>query len=256
MIGSDQTKIVDLLDVIGETPLVRLNRISPVGGATIAAKLEFKNPGGSVKDRTARAMVLAAERSGKLVPGGIIVEATSGNTGIALAMIAAVRGYRCMIIMPEDMSVQRRNILRSYGAEVVLTSADEGMTGAVERANVIARKEPTAFRPSQFDNPENPAAHELTTGREIVEQAGSEIVAFVAGIGTGGTITGVGRVLKRERPAVRIVGVEPSSSAVLSGGDPGLHAIQGLGAGFIPPILDRSVIDEVKLVPHQPSVDG
>jgi cysteine synthase A len=193
-------------------------------------------------------MVRAAEATGKIGPGAVIVEATSGNTGISLAMIAAVRGYRCMLVMPEDMSLERRYVLRAYGAEIVLTPADQGMSGAVARAEQIARETPGSFMPRQFSNPANPLAHEQTTAREILDAVGDQLSAFVAGVGTGGTITGVGRVLKRERPDVRVIAVEPAASAVLSGRPAGMHGIQGLGAGFIPDILDRSVIDRVVTV--------
>jgi cysteine synthase A len=209
------------------------------------AKLEAKNPGGSVKDRPALAMVEAAERDGRVTAGAVIVEATSGNTGISLAMIAAVRGYRCVLVMPEDMSLERRYVLRAYGAEMVLTPAEDGMAGAVRRAEQIARDTPRAFMPGQFENEANPEAHERTTAREILDVVVDDLVAFVAGVGTGGTITGVGRVLKRERPSVRVVAVEPAASAVLSGKPAGMHGIQGLGAGFVPPVLDRTVIDRV-----------
>lgn len=235
-----------VLDMIGETPIVELRRvIAP--GTTVLAKVEAQNPSGSVKDRPALAMIEAAEAAGALVPGGAVVEATSGNTGIALAMIAAVRGYRCVLVMPEDMSIERRRILRAYGAEIVITSAEEGMAGAVEEAERIALRTETAFVPRQFENAANPAVHASTTAREVLRDV-PDVAAFVAGVGTGGTITGVGRVLRAERPGVRIVAVEPQKSAVLSGGEPGLHAIQGLGAGFVPPVLDRSVLDEVVTV--------
>jgi cysteine synthase len=234
-----------VLQLVGRTPLLRLSRVGPPGCASVVGKLEVKNPGGSVKDRPALAMIEEAERCGQIGKGAVIIEATSGNTGISLAMIAAVRGYRCILVMPEDMSLERRHILRAYGAEIALTPAEQGMTGAVGRAEEIARETPGAFMPHQFDNPANPAAHERTTAREIIDDAGDELVAFVAGVGTGGTITGVGRVLKRERPRVRVVAVEPATSAVLSGHPPGMHGIQGLGAGFVPDILDRGVIDEV-----------
>jgi cysteine synthase A len=181
-------------------------------------------------------------------PGTVIVEATSGNTGISLAMIAGVRGYRCILVMPEDMSLERRYVLRAYGAEIVLTAAEEGMAGAVERAQQITRETPGAFMPRQFENPANPDVHERTTAREILSAVGDDLVAFVAGVGTGGTITGVGRVLKRERPQVRVVAVEPAASAVLSGGPAGMHGIQGIGAGFVPDILDRAIIDRVMTV--------
>lgn len=235
-----------MLDLIGETPLVKLTRVPP-SGALIVAKLEANNPSGSVKDRPALAMIEAAEAEGELGPGSVIVEATSGNTGIALAMIAAVRGYRCVLVMPEDMSVERRRILRAYGAEIAITPAEDGMAGAVAEAERIIARTEGAIMMRQFDNPENPAVHERTTAREILT-AMPEMAAFVAGVGTGGTITGVGRVLKQERPNVRVVAVEPAESAVLSGGAAGVHAIQGLGAGFVPRVLDRGVIDEVARV--------
>jgi len=236
-----------ITELIGRTPLIRLRALSPKGGAEVVAKLESAGPGGSVKDRAALAMIDAAEAEGKLAPGATIVEATSGNTGISLAMIAAVRGYRCVLVMPEDMSLARRLILRAYGAEVVLTPAQEGMGGAVERATQI-RKETDAFMPRQFENPANPEAHARTTAEEIWRATGGAVDAFVAGVGTGGTLTGVGRVLRARRPGVRIVAVEPKASAVLSGGAPGLHGIQGLGAGFVPRILDTKIYDEVVAV--------
>ena len=232
-----------VLDLVGDTPTVELRRIAPAG-TRVLVKVEAQNPSGSVKDRPALAMVEAAERSGEVGEGSVLVEATSGNTGIALAMIAAVRGYRCVLVMPDDMSVERRRILTAYGAEIVITSADEGMSGAVAESEAIARRTPRAFMPRQFDNLANPEVHARTTAREILE-AVPDLAAFVAGVGSGGTITGVGRVLKRERPEVRVIAVEPARSAVLSGGEPGLHGIQGIGAGFVPRVLDRAVIDEV-----------
>jgi cysteine synthase A len=237
-----------VLELIGRTPLVHLSRVGPAPGARVIGKLEVKNPGASVKDRPALAMIEAAEDAGEIGPGGVIVEATSGNTGISLAMIAAVRGYRCVLVMPEDMSLERRHVIRAYGAEIELTSADAGMAGAVERARQIARRTERAFMPRQFANPANPNAHERTTAREILAATGDELTAFVAGVGTGGTLTGVGRVLKRERPAVRVVAVEPLASAVLSGRPAGMHGIQGIGAGFVPEILDRGVIDRIVTV--------
>lgn len=237
------------LGLIGATPLVRLARVSPGKGAGVWAKAELMNPAGSVKDRPALAMILDAEQEGRLPPGATIVEATSGNTGISLAMISAVRGYRCVLVMPEDMSLERRYVLRAYGAEIVLTDSSEGMAGAVGRAHAIVRETAGAFMPSQFDNPSNPASHEKTTALEILEQTDGKIGAFVAGVGTGGTVTGVGRLLKeRLGTAVRIIAVEPAASAVLSGKRPGMHGIQGLGAGFVPRILDRSLLDEVVTV--------
>ena len=239
----------DVLDLVGGTPLVRLARVSAAGGGVIWGKLEAHNPAGSVKDRPALAMVEAAEKSGALTKGGTIVEATSGNTGISLAMIAAVRGYRCVLVMPDDMSLERRYILRAYGAEVVLTTAFEGMAGAVARARRIVAETAGAWMARQFENAENPGAHARTTAEEILAQTGGDLAAFVAGVGTGGTVTGVGRVL-RERlgPSLPIIAVEPAASAVLSGKPPGLHGIQGLGAGFVPEILDRAVITRVLTV--------
>lgn len=234
-----------VLGLIGRTPLVRLARLSPEGGATVWGKCELDNAGGSVKDRPALSMILAAEGDGRLGPGATLIEATSGNTGISLAMIAAVRGYRCVLVMPEDMSLERRYILRAYGAEIVLTPALDGMSGAVGRAHEMIEETPGAFMPSQFDNPANPASHEQGTAVEILEQIESDLAAFVAGVGTGGTVTGVGRCLKQRVDGVRIVAVEPSGSAVLAGKPPGMHGIQGLGAGFVPAILDRHVVDEV-----------
>lgn len=239
----------DALGLIGGTPLVRLARLSPAGGGVIYGKLEAKNPAGSIKDRAALSMVLAAERAGKLKAGATIVEASSGNTGISLAMICAVRGYRCVVVMPEDMSMERRQVLRAYGAEIVLTPSEEGMGGAVGRAEALAASTPGSWMSRQFENPENPAAHLRTTGLEILEQTQRGLAAFVAGVGTGGTLSGCGRTLRDALgAAVRIVAVEPAGSPVLSGGAPGGHGIQGIGAGFVPPILDRSLIDEVLTV--------
>lgn len=236
----------DALALIGSTPLVRLGRVSPSGGATVWVKVEIANPAGSVKDRPALSMILGAESSGELKPGATLVEATSGNTGISLAMIAAVRGYRCVLVMPEDMSLERRYILRAYGADIVLTPAVEGMSGAVSRARQILKDTQGAFMPSQFANPNNPLAHEQGTAHELIEQTSGSIAAFVSGVGTGGTITGVGRVLRSKLGKnVLIVGIEPSGSAVLSGKTPGMHGIQGIGAGFVPDILERNLIDRV-----------
>jgi cysteine synthase A len=234
-----------VLDIIGHTPLVRLKKLSPEGGAEICAKLESKNPGGSVKDRPALAMVLAAEASGELTPGATIVEATSGNTGISLAMIASVRGYRCVLVMPEDMSRARAEILRAYGAEVIFTPAEHGMAGAVDRAEDLMKETEGAWMTRQFENPANPEIHAITTAEEIWRATAGELDVFVAGVGTGGTVTGVGRLLKERNSKIRVVAVEPRASAVLSGGRPGLHGIQGLGAGFVPDVFDRSVVDDV-----------
>ncbi|MBW2718461.1 MAG: cysteine synthase A [Deltaproteobacteria bacterium] len=233
------------LDLIGHTPLVRLSRITGDKGAEVCGKLESNNVAGSVKDRPALSMILAAEESGELVPGSTVVEATSGNTGISLAMICAVRGYRCVIVMPEDMSAARRHLLKSYGAEVVLTGAEDGMAGAVEQAERLMQATPGSLMCGQFENPANPDIHSKTTAEEIWEATAGKIDAFVVGVGTGGTLTGVGRVFKERNPNIRVVAVEPRASAVLSGGKPGLHGIQGLGAGFIPAVLDTELVDEV-----------
>ncbi len=249
--GSRRTKngyrvAENALSLIAETPLVRLPRLSPSGGAIVWAKCEFMNPGGSVKDRPALSMILRAEEEGRLPKNATIVEATSGNTGISLAMIAAVRGYRCILVMPEDMSMERRYILQGYGAEIELTAAPQGMAGAVERAAEIARTVKGAFQPSQFENDANPDAHFRGTAEEIWEQLGGSVSAFVAGVGTGGTVTGVGRYLKEKAgDGFSLVAVEPAASPVLSGGKPGLHGIQGLGAGFVPPVLERDLLDRV-----------
>lgn len=240
-------RAADVLEVIGGTPLVRLGRPDG-GGAEVWAKMESLNPAGSVKDRIARAMIAAAERDGKLKPGGVIVEPTSGNTGIGLAMVAAAKGYRLILAMPDTMSMERRNLLRTFGAELVLTPGAKGMRGAVEEAEAIVAKEPRAFMPQQFDNPANPEVHRQTTAREILDQTEGRIDAFVAGVGTGGTITGVGEVLKSELKDVQVVAVEPASSPILSGGEPGPHRIQGIGANFVPKVLNRDVLDKVVTV--------
>jgi cysteine synthase len=232
-------------DLVGRTPLVRLANLSPKRGAEICAKLERNNPAGSIKDRPALAMIETAEREGSLRPGATLVEATSGNTGISLAALAAVKGYRCVLVMPEDMSETRRQILRAYGAEVVLTPAQDGMAGAVARAEHILEETDGSFMPSQFSNPANPRSHFEGTAEEIWRATRGEVDALVVGVGTGGTLTGVGRFLRARLSELKIVAVEPRASAVLSGGRPGLHAIQGLGAGFVPDVLDRTLIDEV-----------
>ena len=234
-----------VLELIGATPLVRLHRVVPAG-ATVLGKLENLNPGGSVKDRIALAMIEDAERRGTLAPGATIVEPTSGNTGIGLALVAAVKGYRLVLTMPEDMSVERRRLFERDGAELVLTPAIEGMTGAVFAAQELVKKTPGAFMPQQFENAANPEMHYRTTGREILAATGGRVDAFVAGVGTGGTITGVGRLLREEIGAqVHIAAVEPARSPVLSGGRAGMHAIQGIGASFVPGVLDRDVYNEV-----------
>lgn len=235
----------DITEIFGNTPLVRLNKVGKGLGATILAKLEFYNPSASVKDRLGIAIVDAAEKAGALKPGGTIVEATSGNTGIALAMVAAARGYKSIMTMPETASKERRMLLRAYGAELVLTPGADGMRGAVEQAEAIVAKTPNAILAKQFANAANPAIHEATTGPEVWNDTDGAVDIFVAGIGTGGTITGTGRYLKGKKPGVKIVGVEPEESAILNGGAPGPHKIQGIGANFIPEILDRDIYDEI-----------
>lgn len=233
------------LELIGDTPLVELQRIPRHGSARILGKLESLNPGGSVKDRIALAMIDEAERSGRLKPGDTIVEPTSGNTGIGLAVVAAIKGYRLILTMPEDMSVERRTLVSRFGAELVLTPAIEGMSGAVYAAESLVANNPGYFMPQQFLNPANPEIHRLTTAREILKATQGQIDAFVAGVGTGGTITGVGEVLKQEVPGVRVVAVEPAKSPVLQGGRARPHGIQGIGASFVPGVLNMDVLDEI-----------
>ena len=235
----------NVLDLVGGTPLVRLSRMVPEGWAEVVAKLESRNPAGSIKDRIALSMIEDAERRGLIHPGDTIVEPTSGNTGIGLAMVAAVKGYHLIVTMPEQMSLARRQLLARYGAEIVLTPAIEGMTGAVFAAEELVRENPRYFMPQQFENPANPEIHRCTTAQEILQATEGRLDAFVAGVGTGGTITGVGEVLKKALPGVRIVAVEPSGSPVLQGGRPGAHRIQGIGASFVPAVLNRQVIDEI-----------
>lgn len=238
----------DVTQLIGKTPVVKLRRFGGGNRAEILVKLESLNPGGSVKDRVALAMIEDAEKRGILKPGSTIVEPTSGNTGIGLAMIAAARGYRLLLTMPETMSIERRRLLKAYGAEIVLTPGPLGMRGAVEKAREILEQHPDYFMPSQFENPANPAVHEKTTALEILEATEGNLDAFVAGVGTGGTITGVARVLKREILGIIVVAVEPAESPVLSGGKPGPHRIQGIGAGFVPEVLDLTLIDRIMQV--------
>jgi cysteine synthase A len=235
----------NITEVVGRTPLVRLNRLTEGAGATVLAKLEFYNPAASVKDRIGVAIIDAAEKSGELVPGGTIVEGTSGNTGIALALVGAARGYRVILTMPETMSIERRVLLRAYGAEIVLTPGSEGMKGAVAKANEIVEATPGAILARQFENEANPAIHHATTGPEIWADTDGGVDIFVAGIGTGGTITGAGRYLKEQNSGVQVIAVEPADSPILTQGTPGPHKIQGLGANFVPDILDREVYDEV-----------
>lgn len=245
------SKIYTSVDqLIGKTPLLELTRIEQLENleARILAKLEYLNPAGSAKDRIAKAMIDDAEQKGLLKPGSVIIEPTSGNTGIGLASVAAARGYRIIIVMPETMSVERRKLMKAYGAELVLTEGAKGMTGAIDRAEELAREIPGSFIPGQFVNPANPLAHQTTTGPEIWEDTDGKVDLFVAGVGTGGTITGVGSYLKMQNPAVRVVAVEPASSPVLSKGTTGPHGIQGIGAGFVPEALDCSIYDEIILV--------
>ncbi|MFF2533720.1 cysteine synthase A [Brevibacillus sp. NPDC058079] len=242
-----------ITDLIGFTPLVKLNRIVTEDIADIYLKLEFFNPGSSVKDRIALSMIEAAEADGSLKPGDTIIEPTSGNTGIGLAMVAAAKGYRAILVMPETMSIERRNLLRAYGAELVLTPGSEGMGGAIRKAEELAKEDSSYFIPQQFKNLANPAIHRETTARELLDQAKEigGVDAFISGIGTGGTITGVGQVLREHYPNVQIVAVEPAASPVLSGGKPGPHKIQGIGAGFVPDILDTQIYDEIIKVENE-----
>ncbi len=239
--------------LIGHTPLVYLSNYSAAQGlkSPIVAKLEYFNPAGSVKDRVAKSMLDRAEQDGKLSPGAVIIEPTSGNTGIGLAALAAARGYRVILTMPETMSVERRNLLKAYGAEIVLTPGAKGMSGAIEKANELAAATPGSFVPGQFENPANPAAHMASTGPEIWHDTYGQIDIFVAGVGTGGTLSGVGRYLKKQTPHVRVVAVEPAASPVLSGGKAGPHGLQGIGAGFVPDTLDTTVYDEIITVTNE-----
>lgn len=242
-----------ITELVGSTPLVQLNRWAKAHGleATLMAKVESFNPAGSAKDRIALSMIREAEKAGKLKPGAVIIEPTSGNTGIGLASIAAARGYRAIFTMPETMSIERRKLLQAYGGEVVLTESSKGMAGAVEKAEALAKEIPGSFIPSQFDNPDNPKAHMLTTGPEIWADTEGKIDCFIAGVGTGGTVSGTGRFLKAKNPNIRIVAVEPKASPLISEGVAGPHAIQGIGANFIPKNYDGSVVDEVIQVSNE-----
>ncbi len=242
--------------LIGHTPLLELTHIEEGLGAKILGKLEYFNPAGSVKDRIAKAMIDEAEKSGKLKKGAVIIEPTSGNTGIGLASVAAARGYRIIIVMPETMSVERRQIMKAYGAELVLTEGAKGMKGAIEKADELAKEIPNSFIPGQFVNPANPAAHKATTGPEIWEDTDGKVDIFVAGVGTGGTVTGVGEYLKSKNPNVKVVAVEPASSPVLTKGTAGAHKIQGIGAGFIPETLNTKVYDEVIAVENEAAFEA
>ena len=244
-----------IIDLIGATPVVRLNQVVGQGAATVWGKLEAANPGGSVKDRIALAMVEAAEETGQLKPGGTIVEPTSGNTGIGLAMVAAVKGYRLIVTMFDTASRERRLQMQAYGAEVVLTPAAEGMRGAIDKALALKAEHPDYFLPQQFANPANPEIHRLTTGRELLTQMDGEIDVFVAGVGTGGSVSGVGAILKEHVDGVRVVAVEPQGRPVLSGGEPGFSYIEGIGAGFVPQTLDRDVVDEVRTINDDEAYD-
>src|ERR1700743_3684005 len=235
----------DVTQLVGNTPLVRLRRVTEGAGADVVAKLEYFNPGGSVKDRIGVAMLDAAEEAGLIKPDTIILEPTSGNTGIALAMVAAARGYKLVLTMPDTMSIERRVLLRAYGAELVLTPGKDGMPGAIAKAEELAKSDQRYFVPQQFENPANPAIHRATTAEEVWKQTDGKVDIFIAGVGPGTTITGVARVIKERKPDVKFIAVEPAASPVLSGGQKGPHPIQGIGAGFIPPVYDEDVVDEI-----------
>ncbi len=245
----------DITKTVGNTPLVKLNKLTEGLNATVLVKLEFFNPVSSVKDRIGVAMIEAAEKEGKINKDTVIIEPTSGNTGIALAFVAASKGYRLILTMPETMSVERRQLFKIFGAELVLTDGTKGMRGAIEKAEELAKNIPNSFVPQQFSNPANPAIHRKTTAEEIWRDTDGEVDVFIAGVGTGGTLTGVGSLLKERKPSVKIIAIEPSDSPVLSGGKPGAHKIQGIGAGFIPSILDQKLIDEIITVKHEDAGD-
>jgi cysteine synthase len=241
----DNHKAENILALVGNTPMVKLHRLADPDAADIYAKLESFNPGGSIKDRICLSMIEEAEKRGLLKPGGTVIEPTSGNTGVGLAMVAAVKGYKLILTMPDAMSMERVFILESYGAEVVLTPGEEGMLGAMQKAKELSMQIPGSFMPQQFNNPANPEIHRRTTAREIIKSMGDRLDAFVAGVGTGGTLTGVGEVLKEQYPGIKIVAVEPSDSPVISKGKAGIHRIQGIGPGFIPAVLNPAIIDKV-----------
>jgi len=245
----------DVTELVGNTPLVRLNRLNQGGFAEVVLKLEYFNPSHSVKDRIGVAMINAAEKEGRLKKDSIIIEPTSGNTGIALAFVAAARGYKCVIVMPDTMSKERRMLLRAYGAELILTPGSEGMGGAIRKAEELAASDSRYFLPQQFKNPANPEMHRRTTAEEIWRDTDGQVDFVVAGIGTGGTITGIGEVLKARRPSVKIIAVEPDSSPVLSGGSKGPHAIQGIGAGFVPDVLNTQIYDEIIRVKNEDALE-
>ena len=242
------------LELIGETPILKLNRYSPEAGikdATVLGKLEYLNPAGSVKDRVALAMIEDAEKSGKIKPGYTIIEPTSGNTGIGLAAVAAAKGYKAILTLPDTMSIERRNLLKAYGAELVLTEGSKGMKGAIAKAEELQKETKDSIILGQFVNPSNPAIHKATTGPEIWEQTGGKVDVFIAGVGTGGTITGVGEFLKEKNPAIKVIAVEPATSPVLSKGESGSHKIQGIGAGFVPEVLNTDIFDEVIAIENE-----
>lgn len=245
----------DITQLIGRTPLVRLRRVTDGAVADIVAKLEFFNPANSVKDRIGVAMLQAAEQAGLIKPDTIILEPTSGNTGIALAMVCAARGYRCVLTMPETMSLERRMLLRAYGAELILTPGADGMSGAIAKAEELAKTDQRYFGPQQFENPANPAIHRVTTAEEVWRDTDGKVDIVVAGVGTGGTITGVAQVIKERKPSARFVAVEPAASPVLSGGQKGPHPIQGIGAGFVPPVLDQDLVDEIITVGNEDALN-
>ncbi|RIN98583.1 cysteine synthase A [Mammaliicoccus sciuri] len=248
-------RVNNIVELIGDTPVVKLNKVVEEGSADVYVKLEYQNPGSSVKDRIGLAMIEAAEKEGEIKPGDTIIEPTSGNTGIGLAMVAAAKGYKAVFVMPDTMSSERRALLKAYGAELVLTPGAEGMKGAIKKAKEL-KEETGYFEPQQFENPANPKVHELTTGPELVEQfEGLQIDAFLAGVGTGGTLSGAGKVLKEKYPNIQVVAIEPEASPILSGGSPGPHKLQGLGAGFVPDTLNTDVYDDVIKVGNEEAME-